>query len=111
MTCYCGYEFCYECAAKWKTCRCEQWEERRLYATAEARMERQYGEQARVERPLEWREEVEEFAQNLRVNHECFPTHRWRGHGPGNCEECGMYMPVFLRVGFRSSSVIECELT
>ncbi|KAF5353321.1 hypothetical protein D9756_007983 [Leucocoprinus leucothites] len=105
MTCYRGYEFCYECAARWKTCGCEQWEERRLYATAEARMEREYGEQARVERPVEWGREVQAFAQNLRVNHECFPTHRWGGHGPGVCEECGMYMRVFLK------TCKECRLT
>ncbi|KAF9450772.1 hypothetical protein P691DRAFT_809609 [Macrolepiota fuliginosa MF-IS2] len=97
MTCYCGHEFCYECAAEWKTCGCEQWEERRLYVTAEARMEREFGERARVEQPIAWEREVEAFAQNLRVNHDCFPGHRWKSHGPGMCEECGMYMPLFLK--------------
>ncbi|KXN85220.1 hypothetical protein AN958_11495 [Leucoagaricus sp. SymC.cos] len=105
MTCYCGYEFCYECAARWKTCGCEQWQEERLYATAAARMERELGEQARVQRPVEFQREVQAFAQNLRVNHECYPTHRWRGHGPGMCEECGMWMPVYLRM------CKECRLT
>ncbi|XP_006455678.1 hypothetical protein AGABI2DRAFT_195086 [Agaricus bisporus var. bisporus H97] len=98
MTCYCGFEFCYECAAKWKTCGCEQWEERRLYATAEARMERDLGAQAQREAPVQWRRQVEEFAQNLRVNHDCYPGHRWKGQGPGECEECGSYMPVFLKM-------------
>lgn len=69
-----------------------------MYATAEARMEREYGQGARAERPNEWRRELQEFAQNLRVNHDCYPRHRWRSHGPGECEECGMYMPVFLKV-------------
>lgn len=98
MTCYCGFEFCYECAAQWKTCSCEQWEEERLLATAEARMERDLDVEAERAEPIQWRRLVEEFAQNLRVNHDCYPGHRWKGVGPGSCEECGAYMPVFLKV-------------
>ncbi|KAI9899833.1 hypothetical protein N3K66_004095 [Trichothecium roseum] len=30
MTCLCGYQFCYLCGGKWKTCTCENWQERRL---------------------------------------------------------------------------------
>jgi len=99
MTCHCGYRFCYMCAARWKTCGCEQWEEQRLYDTAEGRLRRELGEQAREQRPEQWRRQVHAFAEELRFNHECYPTHRWRGHGPGTCEECGSYMPIFLRVG------------
>ena len=108
MTCYCGCEFCYECAARWKTCGCEQWEERRLYATAEARLQRELGERAREQRPEQWERRLHTFAQELRVNHECYPTHRWKGHGPGNCEECGSYMPLFLKVGCSLPSYLFC---
>ncbi|GAA5835090.1 hypothetical protein JCM9279_007198 [Rhodotorula babjevae] len=30
ISCRCGHEFCYLCAAKWQTCDCPLWEERRL---------------------------------------------------------------------------------
>ncbi|PCH45043.1 hypothetical protein WOLCODRAFT_48812, partial [Wolfiporia cocos MD-104 SS10] len=30
MTCRCKTEFCYVCRAKWKSCACPQWDERRL---------------------------------------------------------------------------------
>ncbi|KAK5164378.1 uncharacterized protein LTR77_010074 [Saxophila tyrrhenica] len=35
MTCTCRRQFCYLCGARWKTCRCAQWDEQRLYARAE----------------------------------------------------------------------------
>ncbi|KIJ63803.1 hypothetical protein HYDPIDRAFT_182115 [Hydnomerulius pinastri MD-312] len=41
MTCRCRTEFCYLCQARWKTCTCPQWEERRLLATAEQRVDAQ----------------------------------------------------------------------
>ncbi|KAI0746964.1 hypothetical protein C8Q80DRAFT_810441 [Daedaleopsis nitida] len=37
MTCRCKTQFCYLCRARWKTCQCPQWEERRLVAAAEER--------------------------------------------------------------------------
>lgn len=43
MTCRCKTEFCYSCGARWKTCRCPQWEERRLLAAAEARVDIRLG--------------------------------------------------------------------
>jgi hypothetical protein len=30
MTCRCKAQFCYLCAARWKSCACVQWNERRL---------------------------------------------------------------------------------
>ncbi|EGX95839.1 IBR finger domain protein [Cordyceps militaris CM01] len=30
VTCRCGKQFCYECGDEWRTCSCEQWEERRI---------------------------------------------------------------------------------
>eukprot|EP01054_Gregarina_sp_Poly1_P010638 Gregarina_sp_Poly_1__10637@NODE_79_length_15751_cov_81_561464_g67_i0_p5_GENE_NODE_79_length_15751_cov_81_561464_g67_i0NODE_79_length_15751_cov_81_561464_g67_i0_p5_ORF_typecomplete_len370_score50_89IBR/PF01485_21/1_8IBR/PF01485_21/1e04IBR/PF01485_21/2_1e05IBR/PF01485_21/1_3e08zfC3HC4_2/PF13923_6/1e05zfC3HC4_2/PF13923_6/1_3e04zfC3HC4_2/PF13923_6/1_2e03zfC3HC4/PF00097_25/0_00024zfC3HC4/PF00097_25/1_8e04zfRING_UBOX/PF13445_6/0_024zfRING_UBOX/PF13445_6/1_8e04zfRING_UBOX/PF13445_6/1_8e04_NODE_79_lengt len=32
MTCRCGYQFCYNCGQKWKTCGCPVWEESKLLA-------------------------------------------------------------------------------
>lgn len=39
MTCRCKTEFCYLCKATWKTCRCVQWDERRLFRVAEERVD------------------------------------------------------------------------
>lgn len=41
MTCRCKTEFCYMCKALWKTCRCPQWDEARLLAAAERRVDAQ----------------------------------------------------------------------
>ncbi|KAL4073405.1 hypothetical protein J3A83DRAFT_4357494 [Scleroderma citrinum] len=43
MTCRCRTEFCYLCRARWKTCACPQWDERRLLAAAEQRVDAQLG--------------------------------------------------------------------
>ena len=42
MTCRCKTEFCYLCTTRWKTCACTQWDERRLVAAAEERVDLQY---------------------------------------------------------------------
>ena len=42
ITCRCRTEFCYLCRALWKTCRCPQWDERRLVNAAEARVDAQF---------------------------------------------------------------------
>ncbi|KZT10448.1 uncharacterized protein LAESUDRAFT_721807 [Laetiporus sulphureus 93-53] len=51
MTCRCKTEFCYVCRAKWKTCGCPQWDERRLLAAAEARADAELGIAAVPPRP------------------------------------------------------------
>lgn len=43
MTCRCRTEFCYLCKERWKTCGCPQWDERRLFAAAEQRVDVQLG--------------------------------------------------------------------
>ena len=40
MTCRCRAEFCYLCAAPWKTCQCVQWDEDRLLLDARRRLAR-----------------------------------------------------------------------
>ncbi|KAK1215573.1 hypothetical protein PQX77_021817 [Marasmius sp. AFHP31] len=37
MTCKCGTQFCYLCAAPWKSCRCPQWDEGRLIKSGRLR--------------------------------------------------------------------------
>ena len=41
MTCRCKTEFCYLCRARWKSCGCPQWDENRLLAAAEQRVDAQ----------------------------------------------------------------------
>ncbi|KAI6138444.1 hypothetical protein EDD17DRAFT_394987 [Pisolithus thermaeus] len=43
MTCRCRTEFCYLCRAKWKMCGCRLWDEQRLLAVAEQRVDAQLG--------------------------------------------------------------------
>ncbi|KAG4280419.1 arylsulfatase [Fusarium proliferatum] len=36
ISCRCGYQFCYHCGKRWKTCDCPQWDEEQLMARAAA---------------------------------------------------------------------------
>jgi len=85
-SCVCKSEFCCVCGAPWKTCRCDQWDEERLYERAEAVVDRQpAGQQGRAER-------IQQAAEQLRENHEC-EHERFRGIGGQGrkfeCEMCG----------------------
>ncbi|KAI6006745.1 hypothetical protein EDC04DRAFT_974763 [Pisolithus marmoratus] len=44
MTCRCKTEFCYSCSARWKTCKCPQWDEGRLFTAAEQGFDAQLGD-------------------------------------------------------------------
>lgn len=95
MTCRCRYEFCYVCASPWKNCRCPQWDEARLLATARQRVEQENAGRAPVA-PLVRQEEVRQMANILRDNHGC-ARHSWRRrNGSANCEECGHWLRDFL---------------
>ena len=99
MTCRCRYQFCYVCAAQWKTCGCPQWEERRLLAAAEQRVERQLPPRG-VNGPEQGllRRLVQQEAERLRTNHDCAHT-SWRTRfGPGRCESCHFHLDRFLLV-------------
>ncbi|RDX56062.1 hypothetical protein OH76DRAFT_1452169 [Lentinus brumalis] len=101
MTCRCRHQFCYLCAATWKTCRCEQWEENRLLHAAQDRVERQQRAQAALNpnvapaRAIDYGRVVAQEVARLRENHDC--VHRWRYvSGDGRCEGCGHYLRLFL---------------
>jgi len=53
MTCRCKTEFCYMCAARWKTCGCAQWDEDRLLAAAEQRVDAQLAAERPAANPAE----------------------------------------------------------
>ncbi|KAI0361832.1 hypothetical protein OH77DRAFT_1418090 [Trametes cingulata] len=98
MTCRCRYAFCYLCTAKWKNCKCAQWDENRLIAAAEVRVQRQGVQQpargggANI---LDYRGRVAREAERLRDDHDC--AHRWRYvAGASNCDSCGHYLRVFI---------------
>ncbi|TFK17764.1 IBR domain-containing protein [Coprinopsis marcescibilis] len=109
MTCRCRTEFCYVCGVLWKNCPCDQWDEQRLVVAAEFRAENVMGgQEAREAQPEVFGQRVEQAMENLRANHGC-ENHDWRGRtGGGNCEECGDYLPVFLKM-CRSCSLVVCR--
>jgi hypothetical protein len=99
MTCRCRMEFCYVCAARWKTCECPQWEEARLLNTAEQRVENEMGARARVAAPEIFQQRVEQRIERLRYEHDCANGHRWsRRNGRARCEECRYMLPEYLLV-------------
>lgn len=101
MTCRCRVQFCYLCAEPWKRCSCPQWDENRLVATAEQRLENQIGARAmqmRQDAPRQYEQRVRRVAANLRTNHNC-AAHTWRyRQGGGRCEECHFILPTYLLV-------------
>lgn len=109
MTCRCRKEFCYVCAATWKTCLCPQWDEVRLFAAAEERVERmpepvlpRWGQrvEARLRPVADHAARVRRVAEDLRENHDC--QHRRFAYRPGGgrCEYCQDYLPTFLFVSY-----------
>ncbi|KIJ15353.1 hypothetical protein PAXINDRAFT_77424 [Paxillus involutus ATCC 200175] len=94
MTCRCKTEFCYLCQALWKTCTCPQWDEERLLAAAEQRVDAQLGA-GQGNRTVRQRM-VRETMERLRVDHDC-NHERWRyRRGGGRCETCGHDLPHYL---------------
>ncbi|KAL1726962.1 hypothetical protein EV714DRAFT_218274 [Schizophyllum commune] len=98
MTCRCRAQFCYLCAARWKNCRCRQWDEDRLLDTAHLRVENELGARARQAAPDVFRERVAQRVERLRYNHDCGADgHRWRKqYGGGRCESCHDRLALFL---------------
>ncbi|KAL6304237.1 hypothetical protein BKA93DRAFT_301530 [Sparassis latifolia] len=91
MTCRCRMEFCYVCTETWKNCTCPQWDETRLYAAAENRVQRQMPEVPQ----LQFHQMVAQVADRLRDDHDC--RHTWRRRsGGGQCEQCHHHLRDFL---------------
>ncbi|KAJ6452665.1 hypothetical protein C8R45DRAFT_1065263 [Mycena sanguinolenta] len=108
MTCRCRTEFCYLCAARWKTCACPQWDEARLLNTAEQRVQNEMGARARVVAPAIFQHHVEQRIERLRYEHDCANGHRWsRRNGRARCEECRFMLPEYLLV-CRSCGIAAC---
>ncbi|KAG1827426.1 uncharacterized protein BJ212DRAFT_1494224 [Suillus subaureus] len=88
MTCRCSTQFCYLCAALWKTCDCRQWDDQRLLDDAERRVYNEFGAREAVTRPANFVDRVYQRMAALEENHEC-PVHQWvYRSGGGRCEEC-----------------------
>ncbi|KAK0451210.1 uncharacterized protein EV420DRAFT_1561491 [Desarmillaria tabescens] len=98
MTCRCLTQFCYVCAVPWKNCHCPQWDEDRLYITAQRRVEEEMGPRATAAAPDIFQREVAARAEQLRSNHDCV-RHSWRRrNGGARCEECSWYLREYLLV-------------
>ncbi|KAB8204430.1 hypothetical protein BDV34DRAFT_213885 [Aspergillus parasiticus] len=90
ITCRCGFEFCYICALKWKTCGCEVWDEDRLVDRAHQVAVRNEGN------PQLAQQEVQRAAQELREQHNC-EHGRWRRRdGEYSCDVCHDLLPDFI---------------
>jgi hypothetical protein len=90
MTCRCSMQFCYLCAAQWKTCDC-----RRLLYNAEG-----YGDRAQQGgvRPAVPVERICQRGLELQGGRGCL-EHDWRFRfGSGRCEECRENFPMYLMV-------------
>ncbi|KAE8357235.1 hypothetical protein BDV27DRAFT_170931 [Aspergillus caelatus] len=90
ITCRCGFEFCYTCVMKWKSCGCEVWDESRL-------LDRAHHVAARNEdNPQPAQQEVQMAAQELREQHNC-KHDRWRRRdGEYSCDVCHDQLPDFI---------------
>jgi hypothetical protein len=113
ITCVCKQEFCYRCAAAWKTCTCPQWEERLLFAEATRQVDAQiryedrdnrvvggnygFGSMRRELDQVARQTRIEQAVRRLREDHEC--NHSWvKRNGGGTCDHCGHYLALYLLV-------------
>jgi hypothetical protein len=92
MTCRCGYQFCYLCLAPWNgrsglcsSGECQLWDEDRLVAAAEIRVEQRLGNRV-VDQ--DYRDRLFRREVDALENHEVC-THVWRRQNlTGECERC-----------------------
>ena len=108
---YCYNQFCFQCLSPWdgQRCssgRCEVWEEARLLAAGEARVEAEENARQIVIPAVARRERVQQAMRALRENEGC--GHHWvrRNGYLGSCERCDYPLPCY---GMRCVS--DCEAT
>ncbi|KAF8890786.1 hypothetical protein CPB84DRAFT_1784520 [Gymnopilus junonius] len=108
MTCRCRTQFCYLCAERWKNCTCPRWDENRLLAAAQQRVENELGPQAAQNvAPAVIERQVQERVQTMRNDRHC-DRHSWtRRNGGGMCEECNCHLRDFLLI-CRHCSILAC---
>lgn len=107
----CNHEFCFQCLSPWAASMCSTrvcpvWDETRLVAAVEARIEAEENHMQRAI-PAAARAELRQRAMcALQANEGC--DHEWvrRWGNRGNCERCGYDLPCY---GMRCVS--DCEAT
>ena len=112
VTCsYCDYEFCFLCLSPWgvQLCSsgtCEVWDEARLLAAGEARVEAEENAMQIVIPAVDRQERVQRAMRALRENEGC--DHEWvrRNGYLGSCERCSYNLPCY---GMRCAS--DCAAT
>lgn len=110
MTCRCSTQFCYLCAALWKTCDCRQWDDQRLLDDAERRVHNEFGAREAAACPELFVDRVYQRMAALEENHECL-VHQWvYRSGGGRCEECHDNLWSYLMVRLTSLECIDCVL-
>lgn len=105
MTCSCRTEFCYLCAARWKTCTCQDWDEAMLLNRAHQQVANQLGPRYEPAAPVV-QQRVHAAAERLRYNHECTHPFVVFRHGARQCEHCHWYADIFLLV---SAACSQCK--
>jgi len=96
MTCLCRTQFCYLCAALWKNCDCVQWDEARLFAAAEQRVQNQIQNDPPVRSVVNLENLVNRAVEQLRDNHECNHPSWTLRQGAARCEECHNYLAKYI---------------
>ncbi|CAI7603043.1 unnamed protein product [Penicillium discolor] len=87
--CRCRHEFCYVCSTPWKQCECAHWDEAMLQEQAELIATRN--------QPAPAPQVVEQAAQFLVEQHDCYHDGAWKKLGiSAECEECGDVMPDYI---------------